>query len=352
MKKAYIAILSAVLLTAPIVSTLPEASASESVSAVAEQTGKVLATGEALVTDKTLATSKMAAADRMAAADKSPDKVASAKKSPARIRVITEHVRFSESILPYQGGLFISNFGSDQMNPRADENKGYIIYTKDGATRTIVPGSGILHAPTAMVVKDRYLFVCDATNMKVFYLDDLQAAPQIVHFPVGDKVVNAAALSGNTLYITMTNPGHVYRLDISDPAHMENKVPEQWLAVPGANGISIQGNTMYVVSIPTDYATVTEKNVIYQIADINHPAAEPFNDVPALYDGVKISADGSTLYVSDWKTASLIAIDVKTKKATTIYEEKGIGPADFALGDDVVYLPDLKGSRILVIPVN
>lgn len=66
--------------------------------------------------------------------------------------------------------------------------------------------------PKAMAVKDHYLFVCDLADLKIYDLHDRLAAPQIVHFPEnGDKIVNCCALDGNTLYITMTDPGR-YRL--------------------------------------------------------------------------------------------------------------------------------------------
>ena len=70
------------------------------------------------------------------------------------VSIVHEDVRFSESVYPYDGGLLISNFGSETMNPRDDENKGYIIFRKDGVNKKIVEG---LHKPTAMVVKDNYL---------------------------------------------------------------------------------------------------------------------------------------------------------------------------------------------------
>ena len=65
-----------------------------------------------------------------------------------------EGVRYSESVLPWEGGLLISNFGSEGMGPREDEDKGYILYYKDGETRTVVPADGRLHMPTGMAVKD------------------------------------------------------------------------------------------------------------------------------------------------------------------------------------------------------
>lgn len=270
----------------------------------------------------------------------------------AAVTQISENVRFSESVYPYDGGLLISNFGSDMPTPRDDENKGYILYYKDGAMSTVVPPDGRLHCPTAMAVKDGYLFVCDETAVKVFNLSDIDEPCQVVPFPNDDKVVNAMALKGNTLYVTMTNPGRVYRLDVSNPVAMQNTKPERWLDIPGANGIAIRKNTMFVVSIPTDYATVTAENVIYRVKNINRPVAEKFDDVAALYDGVDFSRNGRKIYITDWKTSALVEIDLKTKQRRIVYQQEGIGPADLAVKDDVVYLPDLLGSKIIVIDLR
>ena len=214
---------------------------------------------------------------------------------------------------------------------------------------TLIPPDGSLHCPTAMAVKDGYLFVCDKVDVKVFNLNNLNEEYQIVTFPTDDKVINAMALKNNTLYITMTNPGRVYRLDVSNPANMTAKKPEKWLDIPGANGIAIRDNTMYVVSIPTDYATITPENVIYRIKNINRPIVEKFDNIYALYDGIDISKDGKKLYVYYWKSAALIEIDIKTKERRIIYQKNGIGPADLAVENHIIYLPDLLNNKILVI---
>lgn len=232
------------------------------------------------------------------------------------VSVIHEDVRFSESALPYDGGLFISNYGSEKMRPRPDENSGYIIFRKDGVNKKIVSG---LHKPTGMTVKAGFLFVCDETALKVFNLNELDAKPQIVTFAPDDKVCNALALDGNTLYISVTNSGKIYSLDVSNPARLGN--PKLWLELTGPNGMTIGKGEMFIATIPTDYRTVSAENVIYRVRNLQKPVAEKFFDVPGLYDGVTLSDDSKTLYVSDWLTASVTAVDIRTKKSRVIYEE-------------------------------
>ena len=265
------------------------------------------------------------------------------------VSVCHDGIRFPESVYPYDGGLFISNFGSDTMNPRPDENKGYILYRKDGATKIVVPADGGLHKPTAMAVKDGYLFVCDETRLVVYSLEKPQDAPQIVTFAPEDQVVNDIALDGDTLYITVTNTGRIYSLDTTHPAQAAKQSPRLWLKLPGPNGIAVKDGTMYIVSIPSDYVHVTKDNIIYRINDLAHPEAERFIDAPGLYDGVALSDDGRTLYISDWQTASVTAVDLRTKKTQVLYEEQGIGPADIAQSDGMLFVPDLLGSRVIMM---
>lgn len=276
---------------------------------------------------------------------------AASKDDEPLIDVINDGISHSESVYPYEGGLLISNFGSETIEPRKDENKGYILYYRDGQMSMLIPPEGRLHKPTAMLIKDGFLYVCDSDKLKIFAMDDLKAEPRVINFPTDDKVVNDLAISENKLYITVTNTGRIYTLDISNPQDIGS--PTLWLdKVPGPNGIAIYNNMAYIVSIPVDYETMTPNNVIYRVKNINNPTAERFVSVPGLYDGAAISEDGKYLYVTDWKTGTVTRINVSNKKSKIIYREDGIGPASLAVFNDKLYVPDLVNSRILILPTR
>ena len=40
--------------------------------------------------------------------------------------IISDSIRFCESTYPYQGGILIANFGTEQLNPLNTEGRGYI----------------------------------------------------------------------------------------------------------------------------------------------------------------------------------------------------------------------------------
>lgn len=260
------------------------------------------------------------------------------------ISVLHEDIRFSESVLPYDGGLLISNFGSDKMYPRSDEYSGYILFCKDGVNKKIVGG---LHKPTGMAVKDNFLFVCDETRLVVCDLQNPDRELQVVKFEADDKVLNDLVCEGDKLYISVTDSGRIYSLDVSNPTRLGK--PKLWLEIVGANGMAVGGGKMFIATIPPDYRTVTDGNVVYRVRDLQNPVAEKFFDVPGLYDGVALSDDLKTLYVSDWLTASVTAIDLVSKKTRLIYQEKGIGPADIAFAEGTLFIPELVGSRIISI---
>lgn len=267
-------------------------------------------------------------------------------------KMITEGIRFCESIYPYENGLLIANFGTEQLNPLNNEGKGYVLNYKDGKTEMLIPADGNLSAPKGMYQKEDYLFICDVNKLVVYNLKDLKQSPQVVSFPADDLFLNDLAAVENTLYISVTNSGRIYTLDISHPSKLNKNTLKKWLDITGPNGIIMDGNAMYVASYPADGKT-TEKNIIYKIADLKEPVAEKFFNVPGQYDGIALSADKKTLYISNWTPAGVTAVDMKTKKPTMLQVGEGLtGPADMTLKNGTLYIPDLPNSRILIYKVK
>lgn len=266
-------------------------------------------------------------------------------------RVITEGIRFCESTYPYQGGLLIANFGTEQLNPLNSEGKGFILFHKDSITTLLIATDGNLSAPKGMFEQDGYLFICDVNKIVVYNLNAPSVVPQIIRLPEGELFVNDLAASGHTLFASVTNTGSIYSLNISDKSNMEKVKPQLWHKVTGANGIIINGNSMYVASYPADGNTTAE-NVIYYIADINAPKAEPFISEAGQYDGIALSADKKTLYVTNWNPAGVYAIDMMTQQISPLgMKTKVVGAADMTFVDGKLYIPDLPNSQVIEFPL-
>ncbi len=270
------------------------------------------------------------------------------KPSAPAVKIFDQGLRFCESTYPYDGGLLIANFGSSQLDPLNSEGKGYVVLYKNGTSEVLIPADGNLSGARGMYLRGSHLFICDVNKIVVYNLAAKGEAPQVIALPEGEAFVNDLAAEGDTLYASVTNTGHIFRLDISDPAHVGT--PELWLSIPGPNGLVIRDGAMYVATYSPDGEAKSD-NVIYRIGDLSNPVAEPFVNVPGQYDGIAFSTDGKSLYVTNWAPAGVSRIDLQTRAVTPVelpLEQPLVGPADMTVADGVVYIPDLPNSRVVI----
>ena len=268
-----------------------------------------------------------------------------AENTPVRDTVLTECIRFCESTYPYRDGLLVANFGTEALDPLNTQGKGYILYFEADKVDTLLPPQGYLSAPKGMFIRGERFVVCDVNKVVEFRLDSLSLAPREIVLPAEDLFVNDLAAWGDTLYISVTNTGRIYRMDLSDP----QASPVLWAQVPGANGMTFgQDGTLYVASYPAD-GTTTPDNVVYRIADLSAPAPEKLFEQAGQYDGIALSADGKMLYVTSWVPSGVFAYDL-TAGGELLPLDLGEfqGAADMTLRDSVLYIPDLPSSRVVV----
>lgn len=262
---------------------------------------------------------------------------------------LTDKIRFCESVLAHGDTLLVASFGTEQLNPLNDEGKGYILLFDDTLSRVIIPTNGSLSAPKGMLIKDNYLFVADVGKMMVFNLSDTTAAPQTVVFPEGELFINDMALDepNQTLYVTVTNTGNIYSLNVTDPAQAAEVPLTFYTNVPGANGIVIDSGAMWIASYPADGVTIPE-NVIYYISNIASPQITPLFERPGQYDGLALSDDGSALYFTNWTGPEVGRVDLTTGEVDVLpIADSLTGPARIQLQKDILYIPDLPGSQVI-----
>ena len=248
-------------------------------------------------------------------------------------------IRYNESILPYKGGILISNMGSIS----SQEKCGYILYYKNGKINTFIP-AGILNKPTAMSVYKSKLYICDRDRIWIYNLKNLNEKPLCSMLSPEDKEANDVAIKDGILYITVTNSDRVYKLDLKQKILK----PELWLNISSPNGIAIKGKKVYISSITKDYVNIKDENVVYVIEDINNPKIKKLNKTPLLYDGIAVSKDGKIIYVSDWRTFSIIAID-RDGFEKTIYTKKGMTAADITLYRNKLLIPNMQNHNVIIL---
>ncbi len=264
------------------------------------------------------------------------------------VSIFDEGLRYCESTYPYDGGILIANFGSTQLDPLNSEGRGYVVFYRDGASEVLIPADGNLSGPRGMYLRDGHLFICDVNKIVAYDLENLEAVPQTIALPEGEAFVNDLAADGNNLYVSVTNTGHIFRLDISDPA--QAGTPELWLEIPGPNGLVIRDGVMYAACYSPDGEARSE-HIIYRIPDLQNPVAEPFVTLPGQYDGIAFSSDGQSLYVTNWAPAGVSRIDLQSRTVEPVglsLEQPLVGPADMTVSEGTVYVPDLPNSRVVI----
>lgn len=263
-------------------------------------------------------------------------------------KIISDGLRFCESTLPYDGGILVANFGTENLNPLNTEGKGYIKLLKNGNTEVFIPADGNLSAPKGMLENRGRLFICDVNKIVVYNLKNRNTSPINISFPEGNLFVNDLVVHGKYLYASVTNTDKIFRIDISE--NQSSYIAEEWVSVPGPNGLYVDKNCMYIASYPADGKS-TEKNVVYKIKDIKNPKIEKFITVNGQYDGIALSTDKKSMYLTNWEPAELSKIDLKTKsikKVNLNLDKALVGPADLSVYGGYVYIPDLPNSRIVV----
>ncbi|MDD3108081.1 MAG: hypothetical protein PHV49_02575 [Alistipes sp.] len=271
--------------------------------------------------------------------------------STSQTQLLTEGIRYCEATLPYNGKLLVGSFGSSELNPLNQEGKGYILEFSDTTSRVLIPADGTLSAPKGLLVKDQCLFIADVGKMVVYNLQDTASAPQVIPFPQGERFVNDMALHGNTLYVTVTNTGSLYSLDVTHPTRLDTTALTPYVTIPGANGIVISGDTMYVASYPPDGNT-TSDHTLYYIENISTPVVQPLIDRPGQYDGLALSPDGTRLYFTNWVNGEVGYCELATRKVTLLDPQLQIqGPARLSTDGETLYIPDLVQSQVVAIPL-
>lgn len=276
--------------------------------------------------------------------------VASLAGNEKQVEIVNENIRYCESTYPYNGGILIANFGTEQLNPLNAEGKGYILYYKNGKMDTLVPADGNLNGPKGMFMRDNQLYICDVNKIVVYDLAQVSKTPKTINLPEGNLFVNDLAANGSDLYVSVTNTDKIFKIDITDPANPGE--PQEWITIPGPNGLLIGDGTMYVASYPADGNT-SEKHVVYRISDLtNNPQPEKLVTVLGQYDGIAFASDGASLYVTNWTPAGISRINLRNGDLLPVglsLEESLFGPADITVSDGKIYIPDLPASRVVII---
>ena len=265
------------------------------------------------------------------------------------VKIENEGIRFCESTYPYNNGILVANFGTEALNPLNTEGKGYILFVKDGKSEVVVPADGNLSAPKGMFLRDGYLYICDVNKVVVYNISKKGTKPVTIQFPEGNLFVNDLVADKNYLYASVTNTDKIFRIDISNPAAPGK--PQEWATVAGPNGLLVVDGKMYVASYPADGVT-KDVNVVYRIKNLSNPSPEKFIEVSGQYDGIALSKDRKSIYLTNWTPAQISLLNLSDKSLVPLkinLQEPLIGPADITVANGKIYIPDLPNSRVVIV---
>lgn len=229
------------------------------------------------------------------------------------------------------------------------EGKGYILFVKDGKSEVVVPADGNLSAPKGMFLRDSYLYVCDVNKVVAYNIGKKGTNPVTIQFPEGNLFVNDLVADKNYLYASVTNTDKIFRIDISNPAAPGK--PQERATVAGPNGLLMVDGEMYVASYPADGVT-KDVNVVYRIKNLSNPSPEKFIEVSGQYDGIALSKDRKSIYLTNWTPAQISRLNLSDKSLVPLelnLQEPLIGPADITVANGKIYIPDLPNSRVVIV---
>ena len=130
------------------------------------------------------------------------------------VAVLSDSIRYCESVLVDGDRLLVASFGTDELNPLNQEGRGYILEVAGDTTRTLIPADSVLSAPKGMRIRNHHLYIADVGKLVVYDLNAVDSLPRVISFPEGELFVNDLAFQDSLLYVTVTDAGKLYSLNV------------------------------------------------------------------------------------------------------------------------------------------
>lgn len=258
-----------------------------------------------------------------------------------RYKVVSKGLKHCEGTVVYNDKLFVSNFGTEELDSLNNENNGYVLsFDKNMKSEMLISSGRGLSAPKGMAVLNNHLYIADVGRVMIFNLEDLEMTPVTLRLSEKDVFVNDIVAIGDEVWFSVTDSGNIYK-------YQWGGVPKKVLSIEGANGLFYDGQQLYV-------ASYSDNGKVYVIKDVKNPVPEIFFDVKASYDGVTV--DSETLYLTSWgenQEPRIFAVnkedpsDYKILKTPTEIK----GPADISYFRGRLWIPDLIQSKLVGIKI-
>lgn len=253
-----------------------------------------------------------------------------------------------ESVLVDTKRVYVANVGKE-LKPMDKDGDGYIsLLNKKGeiVNKNFLTG---LNAPKGMALVGNTLYVADVDEVRGFDIVSKKQTFSLVF--EGVKFLNdIAAKDARTLYVTGTDSGKVYEVNI------KTKKVKPIADLPSANGIIYEKGRLYGVELSHSSSDMFGGGgKMYEI-DTKTGALTQLGKVEGVLDGIQ--KVGDIIYYSDWikfeKTGIVRTYNLKTKAESELSLDKIGGPADFWIDkkEHKIWIPKMIEGKVLIVDLK
>ena len=263
---------------------------------------------------------------------------------------ITKNIENPFGFCEYNGGLLISNWNQSDYalsNKKLSKKNGFISYFKDGKNKVLIK-KGNLILPTAMAVKNDYLFVADLNRIVVFDLKNPEN--QIDEFVFSqDKIeISDLLVMDDALFIPVRNLNEIYILNISDPKNI-GKTLFTYIEIQSPSALLMVDYHLFIATNSYNENFIDE-NSIFMIEDMDNPNPQKLTHHSTLYQGMTFSADGTQILFTDYANNGQIG---KFTFTTGEISYQKIGDensyfTDLILFDNKLYINDISNKQVII----
>ncbi len=245
-----------------------------------------------------------------------------------------------ESALVSEKGVFVSNVGKE-LKPSEKDGDGFIsLLDTNGFVKEMHFIDG-LDAPKGSALIGDVLYIADVDTLKGF---DITTKNEVFALRFeGTVFLNDVTAAGkNTLYVSATDLGAVYAVNIKNQSY------KKLADLEGANGLYYEKGKLYAVTYPKGTLSVIDTK------SGKKTLLKDFGE--GVLDGVQ--KVGEKIYISDWvrfeKAGVVRVYDLKSGEDSILALDTFMGAADLSIDTKAkkLYLPQMLGGKVNIIDIE
>jgi len=264
---------------------------------------------------------------------------------------ITRNIENPFGLCEYNGGVLISNWNQSDYAMsynKLSKKNGFISYFKDGKNKVLIK-KGNLILPTAMAVKDDYLFVADLNRIVVFDLKNPKNQIDEFVFSQEEILISDLLIFYDVLFIPVRNLNQIYVLNISNPKNINRSSLMPYLDIQSPSALLVADYHLFIATNSYDEKFIDE-NSIFMVEDMNNPNPQKLTHHSTLYQAMTFSADGTQILFADYANHGQIGTftfatgEISYQKIS----DKNSCFTDLLMLDNKLYINDIINRKVII----